>query len=330
MITQSFNWDSPPLLTHQGSEIFGFYACKATSKDLDLFMNRALSHHGKSVFIMALGDDTWIYDTSTGQVIETDYSKFDRTQSKKLQEIWYSFLEQVGAREYVQIWQQLYSEKIVARHRKSGYLYNLDPSLEFMLTGEPGTSVRNTVTNIFISALATTQGPKEYEDAGLIVKRKVFKNPSGSTFLRHVAIRHGGTWTFVRTPSFLVKFGKTRKNPKEMYPKTWTIDRCYKQILWSQWLGYGNLQKSNWFYRAIHAKLKRLCNAADEPLFRPYHITSHVEKTIDDEEWNSFMSQRYGITPDDQWAFLKLLEQVQTLPSVLRSPVNDLLCARDY
>lgn len=71
-----------------GKDVSAYYVCGSQSSDLDYYVNRALKMP-PGIYILVMGDDTYAIDSCKQLVyyIETDYSKFDATQSDSLRNI---------------------------------------------------------------------------------------------------------------------------------------------------------------------------------------------------------------------------------------------------
>jgi len=130
-------------------------------------------------------------------------------------------------------------------------------------------------------------------------------------------------------PAFFLKL-KVFTDPVTVYPKTFTARKCYQQMLYSQWLGFGNML-NNWFYKKIDVFLKRVCPLALAKEAREsYKVFSRSKFEIEDCVFNSFMLDRYGITEVDSNDFLEFLNrEVLSIPAIVRHSFLDKLMAVD-
>lgn len=290
-------------------KVFCYFTCGATSNDLNHFFNAA--HRGeKGIYLMVMGDDTAAVDTTGDKIkyIETDYSKFDRTQSDSLKGIFLTWLRENGFSQYANFWEELYSQKVVYYHRRSKTKLHY-PKVQMFLTGEPGTCLRNSITNIVISAHALAYDDDNYyKEAGLKVKKTVKYEPT-VTFLRGVFLPSDQGFSWTRLPSFLLKFGKSMNDPKNLFDKKVPMINRFKMFLHAQWLGYGKIE-NNWFYRAIGQQIRRLTDRLDPTIsinLHEWQIKSSGEATVCDNIFNIFMSERYGIDINLMNDYIKFL-----------------------
>jgi len=298
---------------------------------------------------MAMGDDTLGMKNITDsrpRVVETDFSKFDRSQSAKMIDLLPQFFEKMGYHRAAALYRQIYTSKIKFNWRSAEQSVKIKTygKEEMVLTGEPFTCLGNSLRNVLVSSIALCfDDDRVYAQAGFTAKIRLHSSVDGATFLKGVFLPAENTQDFawIRLPSFLLKFGKTLTDLISMYPKTWSVQRRYQQALWSQWKGYGNM-RTNYFYEAIHLNLKRLCPEASDTdcYFKEYSslysvkaeyldVNSDVTVWIDDDTWNSFLLNRYKIHPEDVDIFLSTLQQVQVLPALLSQRLSTLLLV-DY
>jgi hypothetical protein len=310
-----------------------YFACGATSKDLNSFVDSVKAMQGIGLIVM--GDDTWAVDTTTVPFtyIECDFSKFDATQSDALRGLWLQFLKDNGFHDYAKVWKALYRESVVYRHRRENKSFDV-PKIPMLLTGEPGTCVRNSFSNILVSAhaLADVNPMSVYEKAGLLAKLKT--GPSHyRTFLRGVFLQtpSGVSWT--KLPSFLLKFGKMLTDAKLIYPKTWSAQRAIHQAVYSQWMGYGAFI-NNWFYSRLDKKIRSLCYLATEsaPLIKDqYKVFSQGEvRYVDDIEFNMFCMERYNVPIALFEDFCAFFDSIEGLPCMYSHKLLDVFEKVDY
>lgn len=300
-----------------GKVVSAYFTCGATSSSLSKYINDALLT--KSVSMLIMGDDTLAVDT-TGSIpvfTECDYSKFDATQKDSLRELFLVYLDNSGYGDFANYWRDLYSQKIRYIHRKSGETLKV-PKLEQLYTGEPGTCLRNSYTNILVSSSALTSDDplSVYSRAGLIAKMKTGLSHY-RTFLRGVFLKNtSGRFSWVRLPSFLLKFGKLLRDPLTIYSKLLSKQLRYEMCLWSQWLGYGNL-RTNWFYARLHKALANLTgNLSEVEVIKDhdYMVVSDEDFYIPDEEFNAFIFDRYGLLPCVLQDYCSFVESIKIIP----------------
>jgi len=295
---------------------------------LNEFVNCAMnSSSGK--FVLVLGDDTAIIDRDNGVFIETDYSAFDSTQRKgQAMELFPALLKKMGFVQQMDDYNAMYNEKISWKHNKTGVDLEMPKGYDYpnsKMSGDPATSLTNSHVNIYATKFVL-EGKTTYEKLGLVTKRKESKKFNISflkgTWLWSVL---GNKWYWVRLPNFLLKF-KSFTEPKSIYGKTWMVERCEQQLLWSQWLGYGFLN-SNWFYKALGLIIRELCPlASNVELSEEYRIYTTEKFYIDDLEFDTMMFERYNIDRiemEDYLSFLK--ENVTSIPAIYRHTLTDKL-----
>jgi hypothetical protein len=325
-------WSKIPRVhcTIDGVDVYAYFTCGATSKDLNSFVNSAVD--GPSgIYLLIMGDDTWGYDSSKAdpEFFECDYSKFDATQTKPLRAMFLNWLRRSGLHTVANDWESLYAQKLSYRHRKTRTNSQF-PRVEQFLTGEPGTCLRNSFTNIAVSAFAAVRGPHMYTKAGLIAK---FQKPGHRfvTFLRGVfLIDENGKYSWTKLPSFLLKFGKSMTDPLSIYSKNWSKDKRYRQFVWSQWLGMG-APRNNWFYKAIHEYLTDVCAGSENvEVKEEYKVYQDVGDWISDEEFDQFIFTRYELEHHHLQTFIDLLRGNKQLPLRYSSEVLSVFEKRDY
>jgi hypothetical protein len=320
-----------PYCISNGKIVSAYYTTGAISTDLNRYVNYAMTQ--KAVSIMVNGDDTWAIDNTQSTIfIECDYRKFDATQSEPLRDVFHQFLDVNMLQEYTAIWKDLYNERVTYRNRKTGKAVVFKGKTGF-LTGEPGTSVRNSFTNILVTTRAITSIDPiaAYTKAGLLPKYKSGKEHY-RTFLRGVFLlnqQHQLCW--IKLPSFLLKFGKFFTNPYSVYPSSWSASKKLQQMLLSTWLGYGHMN-SNWFYGAIGKNIFRLCPDAIKIAGKnsEYNVFCNDKEYIMDEDFDSFMLYRYSISHSMMLSFVEFLNSVPSIPCRYWHPLLNVLEEIDY
>jgi hypothetical protein len=313
-----------------GVQVSACFACGATSSQLNKYVREAVLQ--KAVSLLCMGDDTWGVNTLGTDIVfvENDFSCFDVSQRPAFLNLFLDWLDSIGHREYADLWRALYREKIQYLHRVTNTMLKV-PRISQLYTGEPGTCLRNSFSNILISSLALTSDNPEkvYAEAGLVAKYKVNKY---ATFLRGVFLPNDDALlTWIRLPSFLLKFGKTMKDPLSMYPRTWPRGRKFKQLLLSQWKGYGDMTNC-WFYRRIDKAIAKLCRGADPTIVisEEYKVLTDVSEFIPDDVFNDFVMTRYGISSVMLESYCDFVDSINTLPVKYWHPLMYVLERTDY
>jgi len=345
MATHVWTKTAVPWTTINKLPISTYFACGATSADLATFVDTHIDKLG--IHFMAMGDDIAAIINDGQQVcfVESDYSKFDRTQCKDMIELLPLLLEKMGYQDFANLYREMYKQKIVYRWRakeidQAIFTY---PKQEFVLTGEPFTCFGNTLRNVLVSSLALAyDNVNIYSAAGFSVKYNKKQHISQITFLKGVFLTGfksniGSAYIWVRLPGFLVKFGKTLGDPLSFYPSSWSSERKLQQALLSQWLGYGEME-TNWFYKAfgkIIRKLTPLALTVDKWYPKTESnsfsvISSQQGAWVEDEIFNSFILERYGITQHQLEDFLAMVDSITSLPAIFSHHILDILLRRDY
>jgi hypothetical protein len=308
-----------------------YYVSSFDDLNLNKFVNKAMNN-SSGKYVLVLGDDTATIDRDRKKYIETDYSAYDSTQvSGGGLDTFPEYLKQIGFGEQANSYEQMYNEKINWDF-KSGMKLEMPDDFKrppWRMSGEPGTSIANSLTNIR-ATYAVLTGETTYENLGLVVKKKE-SDTFNITFLKGIWLyaRRSNQWNWTRLPSFLLKI-KTFTSPREIFPVPWTIAKCYQQMLLSQWLGYGTLE-NNWFYKAIGRYIIKVTPLAKkweitDKLDNDYSIKQFSGEQIEDEEFNSFMYDRYGITVELMEDYLYFLNtEVLNIPAVYQHSLIDML-----
>jgi len=351
-ISFSMNGDDDP----NKYTVYLYYTCGSRSRTLDIFYNEALEAND-GLYIMCMGDDILAVNNynkmrnkkhylksmfagksihDVARFIESDFSKFDRTQTYMLQGVYWKYLGDCGYSKYAKLSEQMMKAPLECKHRGTNSSL-LDPEvrkiIEMKLSGEPATGFSNSIINGKGTIAAIVSGDMEefYTALGLKAKIKKDDDPR-KTFLRGIFLDTGCMWTWVRLPSFLLKFGKTMTDPLQIYKGS--SQEVYKKFVLSQWKGYGDMRK-NWFYVALDDVITKLCsevkNVTPEKL-EHWQVVSDCDsgaEYVPDDEWNKFVQDRYGITELQQQSFISMLASVTELPCVYHHSLIPLL-EKDY
>jgi hypothetical protein len=176
---------------------------------------------------------------------------------------------------------------------------------------------------------------KYFEDFGLICKDMQLKiKLSQTTFLKGSFLQDSDAlWHWVRLPSFLSKFGKVLTPITSIFKNRYhSLNYKCCMMYKAQWLGYGDM-RVNWFYLAIHNQVMRIVgNVEDVTLPKEdWRVTQSV-CWIDDNVWDEFVFERYGIRRDECEDYIALMALIKPhhLPCIFYHPLIDRLVDRDY
>jgi len=302
----------------------------------------------QGLFQLLMGDDTLLINRFLGRITENDFSRYDRTQSKRLRQIVDRILINNGYGHLVILRQKMYKKRLTFSRNKKHCREQL-PSItdldkkkpDMRLTGEPATCLDNSIINAWITTICIhlvdqricPNMEEAYKQFGLVAKVNDKPYLHQTTFLKGVFLLDENTrYAWVRLPSFLLKFGKVLTDIRSITQKTWTDKKKCQVVLMSQWRGYGQM-KTNWFYKRIGEEIERICEFVDaEPTpLDQYHITQ--DRTwICDVEWNQFMMDRYQMTPEHMEKIIDTYSQVQPddLPCMIHCSESLMLLDRDY
>jgi len=315
-----------------------YFTCGATSEELNIFYDLASKAPEDEFWFMVMGDDM------ASPKSECDFSKFDRTQDIRLIRalIKMVYAENPLLKEFCEVWEHQYACKKVALHKKTGLRVKVREHCGKM-TGENPTCWSNSVFNILSTIYSHhhAKGPsvsqiqEAYQFWGFQAK---YFRPKYVTFLKGVFLPNvvgGHSWT--RLPSFLGKFGKTLTNWIHTTPCK-TISRKAAFMLWSQWLGYGDMT-NNSFYASFERVLRRLCNKVmdgEEKLpgaglsLEFWQVKMSHQPDVKDYVFYDFLADRYNLKEADCNDFVDYYSKFTILPIVYTSTFVDVLVRRDY
>jgi hypothetical protein len=321
----------PPIPAYTISKVACFhYASKFNDTNMNDFVNVAMkSACGK--FVLVLGDDTMIIDRDSGEFREIDFSAYDSTQVRGGGlDLFPALLRKMGCVKQADDYDAMYAEKINWKQRNGEKLempngWNTSPS---RMSGEPGTSVANSYTTI-MATKAVLEGTTTYARLGLVAKEKMSKNLD-TTFLKGIFLysTKKDRWFWTRLPSFILKL-KSFTEPKTIY-KNFSSEKAQQQLLWSQWLGFGNTS-TNWFYIEMTKIIRRLCPlASNVELKEDYKVYTEQEFYIEDMEFDTMMYNRYGISREESQNYIDFLSKhAVALPIIYRHSLTDKLIEKD-
>jgi hypothetical protein len=322
----------PPVPTNTISKIACFhYASKFSDVAMNQFVNLAmLSPCGK--FVLVLGDDTMIIDRDIGRYTEVDFSAYDSTQVRGGGlDLFPALLEKMGCVEQADEYKNMYNEKIKWKHNQSGEKLEMPDSWETSpsrMSGEPGTSVANSYTTI-IATKAVLEGTSSYARLGLVAKER-HSNELDTTFLKGIFLYSvkADKWYWTRLPGFVLKL-KSFTEPMSVYKGKYSVQKAQQQLLWSQWLGFGNTQ-TNWFYTKLGNIIKNLCPLASNTdtiyVKEEYKVFTEDKFYIEDIEFDSMMWNRYGISREESEDYLSFIsENATALPIIYQHSLTDKL-----
>lgn len=318
-----------------------YFSCGATSCTLNTYYRAALSTSG--VHFMVLGDDqAGTVCLGEGSVIENDFKSYDRSQSKFLRDPLNSQMLRWGFGELISEKEKMYkktvrmypprdcNKKLPTLKDKAGKV----PDMRF--TGEAATCLDNSIINIAATIAAydysiDNNGEVDikkmeyaYSSLGLSAKLKKVA-PNRATYLKGIFLYdRDGLLSWVRLPSFLLKFGKVLEDINIIDPrKNVTLNLKCRAVLRGMWLGYGKMN-TNWFYTGIDTIIRRLTDgSAPIDMGLEFWQVKQDETHIPDVEWNSFMMDRYNISVEEQIDFIDLLGLVEAhqLPTLYWHPI---------
>jgi hypothetical protein len=319
----------PPIPTYTISKIACFhYASKFSDVAMNQFVNIAMmSPCGK--FVLVLGDDTMIIDRDLAKYTEVDFSAYDSTQVVGgALDLFPALLEKMGCVEQAQEYRNMYAEKIKWKHNASGTKLEMPETWKISpsrMSGEPGTSVANSYTTI-MATKAVLEGTSSYAKLGLVAKEK-HSNELNTTFLKGLFLYSvkADKWYWTRLPGFILKL-KSFTEPVKVYKDKYPIQKAQQQLLWSQWLGFGNTN-TNWFYTKLGKFIKSLCPlASNVELKEDYKVYTEDSFYIEDIEFDSMMWNRYGISREESEDYLSFLNDNATaLPIIYQHTLTDKL-----
>lgn len=326
-----------------------YYTCGATSAELSQAVNSFLQSPGLHVLLMVMGDDTFAIIRHSKHHVTyfmCDFSRMDRTNSSFLRdsvndEIALIFEPLALERKsmYSKPWSFVRTKSIKGRVQPD----HKSTKIDMLLTGEPGTSVINSIVNATVGVDVLTsylhcnmeQFEGMYAMYGFVARgAKVVNNVSECDYLKGVFLETtDDDIHWIRLPSFLCKFGKVLTRPKNILKEP-NSDKLIRLLIRAQWAGYGDM-RTNWFYCSIHDLISKYCGDVipDTDHFKlgDWQITqSHVY--VPDHVWDQFMINRYGIYDFDMTGFLHLFEELLKgeMPCVYFSDLITTLGRRDY
>jgi len=313
--------------------IYPMFACGATAETLDKVWNFWLYNGFKGVMVM--GDDSLFFDPAIGSW-ETDYSKFDASQKRgEALSVFPAYLRSLHMDRVADVYEDMYNQDIVPFQpmRKAYRAKDVGANVELQelwnkkqfsmrLTGEPATCLANSLVNLY-AAINCWNDAEAFGLFGLQVK---FRASEHVTFLKGTFLDNlyeEKSW--IRLPSFLLKFGKVLTNPTLVFPNV-PYHKAVKMLLRAQWLGYGEIGRTNWFYKAIEEQIYRLTESSTKELkLNPYHVFIDNKTYIKDEVFNHFMMERYSITESDMHSYITFLKQIKDIPCIYTHPIMNKL-----
>jgi len=324
-----------------GQRYVFFFTCGAVSSDLDHFMSLAEADTSDTIWAMFMGDDI---GGKKHKYLESDFSKFDRTQNYDLMSVLRDWLDDAGYGKYASIWYNMCITPMKNFHRKTQTTLPVWYGMEGKYTGEPTTCYSNSMFNMAASAWALSASTPEaviqrYSDFGFTAKYK--EVDKHMTFLKGVFLRNiVGGLTWVRLPSFIGKAFKIMTDWRYLkYPKQYNDIQKRMYMVYAQWRGYGTMD-SNWFYTQLDRIIRnRASQILDHCLsevipseLSKYHITATARPEVLDEVWNTFMFDRYNITVEEQKQFLTVFENAPIGTTIISDNVEFMnkLLSTDY
>jgi len=341
----TYYWDihmSHPI-PWKGSVYTICFAHGTLSTDLDIYYNKALATKGYHQLV--LGDDTGlIVNQAKITIIENDFSGYDRSENKDLLEEDNQLLIRCGFRALVNDKREMYKKSLVMfapefANCKLPIIRDISGApVEMRFTGESDTCggnsrINGTSTMAGVCCCETKDGidlaalQQHYKNLGLTAKLKEVA-ANRLTFLKGVFLLNvNEKYSWVRLPSFLIKFGKILNNPQILDKRNLPYHQKVQSFLLGQWLGYGKM-KTNWFYTAIDEQIRRICSVQEARVFKleDWQV-QQGECYIPDDNWNMFMLDRYNISVEEQQSLIQSFQTVDgdELPVIIRNNIIDKL-----
>lgn len=358
-------FDGSTKFNYKDIEVKYMFAVGKRSCDLNDFYKDLQISGGNSCKAMFLGDDTLMAITLNGMVfiMESDFSKFDRSQNQNLR--LFTFTHYLMRNGYEKLAKKI--ESLLKGTKK--FNVKIDKKLVEVMTkeeaatincqisGQPATCEQNTVINMIVSMvvawLVKLYAQRTYNKIsilwasntlaqfmsdcykifGLSAKVKVGKiSEVGFTFLRGAFLPDRfGEFKWTRLPSFLLKFGKTLTDPRATYKKDCN---AWKKFLLGQWLGYGDMTFS-WFHRRLDTHVRKLTNYnqnSHETVIEQLAPWQVLQSTcyIEDDVYDAFILQRYKASRELLEDFCTFFETITELPVVYTHELLSVLGSADY
>lgn len=334
------------------------YAAGATVEQLGQYMHEKYTLEARGVHLVVMGDDVhaiWKKNYRT-IVFESDFSKYDRTQNQKLLDIWHALLYKSGFLDSAGYYDSSYKWPMTGRIRNNRkFTWTKSDKIEMRYSGEPTTSVANSVVTAISTLIACRYSGVTEEDnmveienklthsfslLGLKAKIKASPYLSG-TFLKHnlmltVLDNTDTVYRYVMLPSRLLKLFKSLTNPLDIM-KEFSKDNQerYKMFIISQWRGIG-APTNTWLYQGLNKWVNSLDKFKDRSfLEKPLEekewkpVTPQYVGYVPDEMWDMYLLKRYGITHEDQQQILTMFWSVKRFPALFNVPAMTKLLA-DY
>jgi len=319
-----------------------YFTCGALSSDLDDFFNSAIA--GSGLWLLSMGDDLAGVHDDRGRkyYFESDFSKYDRTISNKLVDIFFVMLETLGFKEYEQAFFKIWQVKLSMRSRrwekmtgkKSQQINSSYDGLKLPghRTGEPATCLLNSVLSIFVTIYVMNRfsNPVQGYAAFGLTAKFLRRNTPNVTFLKGMFLENEhGNYQWTRMPSFIAKLGKTMTDPCDIFKKPPVAS--YHDCLRSQWLGFGDMSSVFYYSQLNNLILKKtfLSTITVPPQLDFWKITSVSKAKIPFDVYRQFLASRYNSTCEDFEEFLSLLDR-GTIPFVYRSKFIEHAADTDY
>jgi len=313
---------------HKGVSLVVYYTCGATSFQLDTAINNFIvSPH--RVLLMVMGDDTLALIKNNGSLLWfiCDFSRMDRTHSSYFRGevnrlIGKTFPAFAKLRE--EMYQRWLKPLINKKHTTAtlpALRLSNGKKVDMLLTGEPGTSLFNSITNSVLGIDILTEFvvsgcPQNFDFEGKYLrygftckKPRLVTSNLDSDYLKGVILNNDDGYHWVRLPSFLCKFGKVLTHPSLIIKESVPYDEKCRKLLYAQWLGYGNM-RTNWFYSALDNVFKSMSIQYIPDKLQSWQVTQS-EVYISDDVWNSFMRSRYKISIEEMQDFVTFVSSLR-------------------
>lgn len=334
------------------------YTCGATSSSLSTSVQNFLTST-LDILLFVMGDDSLALMRKNGEFLMfmCDFSRMDRTHSSFLRSAiedkfsdWSALLGQYRKEMYSAPWHLKFRASEKNTRPPVDFKQFFPESVDMLLTGEPGTSLLNSITNACVTSVILAHYcagnpvdiPFEYAQFGLVAKNpKITNEHFAVDYLKGVFLMTvNKEYEWIRLPSFLAKYGKVLTNPTTILPQIKDPDKRARALLYYQWLGYGDMN-TNWFYTSLGDLIREYCmpdkhydlkESVDTDFVKGSWQITQTSCYIDDHEWNNFMWYRYQVVPEQMEEFLESFEQVlkSPLPCIYSHQLVTILERRDY
>jgi hypothetical protein len=348
--TKVFSFDGECPVKTFGQTWYFYYTSGSTSRTLTKFATRA-ARNPTDWYVLIMGDDMLAF--KNGDAFECDFSNYDRTQNKQLRALVYDILKANGFGSLVKFIEQYYTanwkwggssrnQTPLHSHLKK-LLRTAQTFVDGKMTGEALTTLGNSLMNMILTIYALSEDPYNladtslrYAHCGVIAKYKVHQDPLyKGDFLKGSFMHHDGKYKWIRKPSFLCKLGHSRSDYHKLMMKPhWTEHERAVYYLRCQWLSFGPIEQSCWFYKQMHRILFADTSigtgtAVETP--KSWQVTQTPTSSIPNWVFNHMIQHHYGLDVQHMEMFLDTFESALAVaPSVYESFMVSTIASKDY